>query len=89
MSGHHAEFPRRGPASMSLVTPEEQPPGPPALVPGDTAQAGRPPTRLAVEGVELGLIDKPGDAAALRHSAHFGFRYQYLSGGANTAGWST
>jgi hypothetical protein len=38
----------------------------------------------------LGLIDPPGGAAALGSSHSFGFRYQYLSGGVNTAhGWST
>jgi hypothetical protein len=32
----------------------------------------------------------PGGAAALRRSAPFGFRYQYLAGGVNTgSGWST
>jgi hypothetical protein len=40
--------------------------------------------------VELGLADQPGGAAALRRSAPFGFRYQYLAGGVNTGqGWST
>jgi hypothetical protein len=40
--------------------------------------------------MELGLADQPGGAAALRHKARFGFRYQYLAGGVNTGqGWST
>ena len=40
--------------------------------------------------VELGLADSPGGAAALRASAPFKFRYQYLAGGVNTGnGWST
>jgi hypothetical protein len=40
--------------------------------------------------LRLGLIDPPGDAAALASSHSFGFRYQYLSGGVNTGrGWST
>jgi hypothetical protein len=40
--------------------------------------------------LRIGLTDPPGDAHALRASAPFGFRYQYLSGGANTgSGWST
>ena len=40
--------------------------------------------------LELGLADAPGGAAALRASAPFGFRYQYLAGGVNTGnGWST
>lgn len=43
------------------------------------------PTRI-----ELGLADSPGGAAAMRATTSFGFRYQYLAGGANTgAGWST
>jgi hypothetical protein len=40
--------------------------------------------------LQIGLTDAPGGAAALRRSAHFGFRYQYLAGGVNTgSGWST
>ena len=40
--------------------------------------------------LQLGMADDPGDAAALRKSAPFGFRYQYLAGGVNTGqGWST
>src|SRR5437868_8204408 len=40
--------------------------------------------------LQIGLTDSPGGAAALRRSAPFGFRYQYLSGGVNTgSGWST
>jgi len=40
--------------------------------------------------LELGLMDPPGGAAALRREARFGFRYQYLAGGANTGqGWAT
>jgi hypothetical protein len=36
------------------------------------------------------MADAPGGAAALRRAAPFGFRYQYLAGGANTGqGWST
>ena len=47
--------------------------------------AAWPSTRL-----ELGLADAPGGAAALRASAAFEFRYQYLAGGANTGnGWAT
>jgi hypothetical protein len=39
---------------------------------------------------QLGLTDGPGGAAALRKSAPFGFRYQYLAGGVNTGqGWAT
>src|SRR6267378_4419573 len=40
--------------------------------------------------MQLGLTDSPGGAAALRASAPFGLRYQYLAGGVNTGqGWST
>src|SRR5476651_1907741 len=40
--------------------------------------------------LQIGLTDSPGGAAALRASAPFGFRYQYLAGGVNTGqGWST
>ena len=39
---------------------------------------------------ELGFADSPGGAAALRQTAPFAFRYQYLAGGVNTGtGWST
>jgi len=54
-----------------------------------TASAAKPPHRWPSHRVELGLTDSPGGAAALRHSARFGFRYQYLAGGVNTgSGWS-
>jgi hypothetical protein len=40
--------------------------------------------------LQIGLSDDPGDASALRKTAPFGFRYQYLAGGANTGnGWAT
>ena len=40
--------------------------------------------------LQIGLADSPGGAAALRRSASFGFRYQYLAGGVNTGqGWAT
>jgi hypothetical protein len=40
--------------------------------------------------LQIGLADGPGGAAALRRSAPFGFRYQYLAGGVNTGqGWAT
>jgi hypothetical protein len=52
------------------------------------AQAPLPsgwPARL-----ELGIADSPGGAAAMKATAPFGFRYQYLAGGANTgSGWAT
>ena len=40
--------------------------------------------------VELGLADSPGGAAAMKATAPFAFRYQYLAGGVNTGGgWAT
>jgi hypothetical protein len=40
--------------------------------------------------MELGMADAPGGAAAMRSTAPFAFRYQYLAGGANTgSGWAT
>jgi len=40
--------------------------------------------------IELGLADAPNGAAALRQTAPFAFRYQYLAGGVNTgSGWAT
>ena len=40
--------------------------------------------------LQIGLTDEPGGAAALRASAPFGLRYQYLAGGVNTGqGWAT
>lgn len=38
----------------------------------------------------IGLTDGPGGAKALRHSAPFAYRYQYLAGGVNAGdGWPT
>jgi hypothetical protein len=57
---------------------------------GRAAQAQAPlpagwPTRI-----ELGMADSPGGAAAMKRTAPFAFRYQYLAGGANTgSGWAT
>jgi hypothetical protein len=40
--------------------------------------------------LQIGMADDPGDAKALRKTAPFGFRYQYLAGGVNTGqGWAT
>jgi hypothetical protein len=53
----------------------------PALAPLPSAWPGQ---------IELGLADSPGGAAALKATAPFRFRYQYLSAGVNTGyGWST
>jgi hypothetical protein len=39
--------------------------------------------------IELGMADGGGGAAAMKATAPFGFRYQYLAGGANTGnGWA-
>src|SRR5207342_2228726 len=61
-------------AGLSLVAPAE-------------AQAPLPagwPSR-----VELGMADSPGGAAAMKQTAPFAFRYQYLAGGVNTgSGWA-
>jgi hypothetical protein len=52
------------------------------------ALAAMPPGWPAT--VQIGAADPPGGAAALRATAPFGFRYQYLAGGANTGnGWAT
>src|SRR5690348_10927700 len=58
---------------------------------GADASGGLPPLPARwPKTLELGLMDPPGDAAALRRAAPFGFRYQYLAGGVNTGqGWST
>src|SRR5437899_2125837 len=62
-----------------------------ALVLAPAAAAELPPLpRGWPTTLQIGLTDSPGGAAALRRSAPFGFRYQYLSGGVNTgSGWST
>jgi hypothetical protein len=40
--------------------------------------------------LQLGINDGPGGAAAVHAMAPFGFRYQYLAGGANTGrGWTS
>jgi len=39
--------------------------------------------------IELGMGDSPGGAAAMKATAPFAFRYQYLAGGVNTGnGWA-
>ena len=56
-----------------------------------TAAAQLPPTPRGWPGqLEIGAADSPGGAAALRATAPFLFRYQYLAGGVNTGnGWAT
>lgn len=54
--------------------------------------AGLPPlpARWPFSSLQLGTGDAPGGAAAMKSVAPFGFRYQYLAGGANTgSGWAT
>jgi hypothetical protein len=52
------------------------------------AQAPLPPGWPA--HIELGMSDSPGGAAAMKRTAPFAFRYQYLAGGVNTgSGWAT
>ena len=54
------------------------------------AHAAAPLPRGWPGTLQLGLADGPGGAAALRASAPFGLRYQYLAGGVNTGqGWAT
>jgi len=61
-------------------------------VPG-TAPAGSLaplPSGWPSRSLEIGMTDGPDGAAAMRAAAPFAFRYQYLSGGANTGrGWAT
>jgi hypothetical protein len=52
------------------------------------AQSALPPGWPA--RLELGMADAPGGAAAMKATAPFAFRYQYLAGGVNTgSGWAT
>jgi hypothetical protein len=48
------------------------------------------PASASAATLGIGLTDGPGDAKALRKSAPFTYRYQYLAGGVNTGdGWPT
>jgi hypothetical protein len=48
------------------------------------------PSGASAATLGIGLADGPGGAKALRHSAPFSYRYQYLAGGVNTGdGWPT
>ncbi len=65
-------------------------------VPAPPAAARPEPLTLATlpagwpNTLQLGMSDGLGGAAAMRASALFGFRYQYLAGGVNTGnGWAT
>jgi len=67
------------------------------LLAGATGRAGArttaslPPLPKAwPHTLQIGLASEPGDAAKMRRTARFGFRYQYLAGGVNTGkGWAT
>jgi hypothetical protein len=64
---------------------------PPTKTPLPPASSNLPPLPAAwPPAFELGEADGPGGAAAMAQTAPYGFRYQYLAGGANTGnGWST
>jgi hypothetical protein len=48
------------------------------------------PAKWPSRALEIGIGNTPGGAAAMRASAPFAFRYDYLAGGVNTGnGWST
>ena len=48
------------------------------------------PSAATAATLGIGLTDGPGGAKALRKSAQFTYRYQYLAGGVNTGdGWPT
>jgi hypothetical protein len=48
------------------------------------------PAAWPSRALELGMADAPNGAAAMRATAPFAFRYQYLSAGVNTGnGWAT
>src|SRR5436190_1421984 len=53
--------------------------------------AGLPPLPAQwPSSLQIGMADAPGGAAGMKATAPFGFRYQYLAGGANTGnGWAT
>ncbi|RLT27959.1 MAG: hypothetical protein DWI48_01770 [Chloroflexi bacterium] len=69
--------------AQSVQSPPTQS-SPPAQASLPTLPAAWPRT------LQLGMTDAPGGARALRDTTQFGFRYQYLSAGANTgSGWAT
>ncbi|MGE5597371.1 MAG: hypothetical protein ACM3S1_15200, partial [Hyphomicrobiales bacterium] len=57
----------------------------------DVSAAGLPPVPAGWPStLQVGMGDGPGGAAAMKASAPFAFRYQYLAGGVNTgSGWAT
>jgi hypothetical protein len=72
---------KRLPASLAVVC---------AAVPAAPASGAVPLPHAWPARLGIGLTDGPGGASALRRSARFDFRYQYLAGGVNTGdGWAT
>ncbi len=77
---------RAGAAIRPQAAPAAATP-PPAAVAAPLPQI---PSAWPSHGLEIGLMDSPGGAAALHASGAYKFRYQYLCGGVNTgAGWAT
>jgi hypothetical protein len=64
---------------------------PTQVTPAEAAPSAVPPLPAGwPETLQLGLADSPGGAAAMKGTAPYGFRYQYLSGGVRTSSnWST
>jgi hypothetical protein len=62
-----------------------------SVVVSQAASAQMPPLPAGWPArVELGVADSPGGAVAMKATAPFRFRYQYLAGGVNTgSGWAT
>ncbi|MDE3096459.1 MAG: hypothetical protein KGK07_10745, partial [Chloroflexota bacterium] len=73
------------------LVPRLPDPATPTPVPGTRTQALPPvPAGWPSATLQLGMADDPGSAAAMKATAPFGFRYQYLAGGVNTGyGWAT
>lgn len=79
------------PAAAAAPPPAEaSPEARPPLV-GASAPSGLPSLPHGWPAtLQLGMADEPGGAAAMKATARFGFRYQYLAGGVNTGkGWAT
>ena len=63
----------------------------PAARPAVSSAGGLAPLPAGwTNSFQLGMDSQPGTAGAVKAAADFGFRYQYLAGGANTGrGWAT
>lgn len=71
-------------AILTIATPSSHGPGTASAVTLPSLPAGWPST------LQFGMADSPGGAAAMKKTAPFAFRYQYLAGGVNTgSGWAT